>query len=128
MMVKEHITESYGVIEAVVGTNGSGAALQQYTAANNAPGLISAAMPTATFADIATTAMTVADRGLLQHYYDNTDREWTAAPQATVDGQRLLQGAQVHAICQSLNDTFIELHAPPYAISVPARDRHHPTE
>src|SRR3546814_2790237 len=50
MTVKEHITESYGVIETVVGTNGSGAALQQYNAANNAQGLISAAMPTAPFA------------------------------------------------------------------------------
>src|SRR3546814_15463586 len=86
MMVKEHITESYGVIEAVVGTNGSGAALQQYNAANNAPGLISAAMPTATFADIATTAMTVADCGLPQHSYANTEREWRAAQQAAGNG------------------------------------------
>src|SRR3546814_3400797 len=96
MMVKEHITESYGVIEAVVGTNGSGAALQQYNAANSAPGLISAAMPTATLADIATTAMTVADCGLLQHYYETTDREWTAAQQAAVNGHSLLTRSEEH--------------------------------
>ena len=54
MMIKEHLSEQYGLVEAIVGTNGSGAALQQYNAANNAPGLLAAAMPTATFADINT--------------------------------------------------------------------------
>ena len=37
MMLKEHITEQYGVPRQFIGTNGSGAALQQYNAANNAP-------------------------------------------------------------------------------------------
>src|SRR3546814_11181760 len=105
MMVKEHITESYGVIEAVVGTNGSGAALQQYNAANNAPGLISAAMPTATFADIATPAMTVAASGLLQPYYENTEREWTEAQHAAVNGHSLLTGPHINPPCQRATHT-----------------------
>src|SRR3546814_1663255 len=62
MMVKEYIGDHYGPVRFAIGTNGSGAALQQYNIANNAPGLLSGAMPTATFADILSTAMTVADR------------------------------------------------------------------
>src|SRR3546814_2674520 len=52
MMVKEYIGDHYGPVRFAIGTNGSGAALQQYNIANNAPGLLSGAMPTATFADI----------------------------------------------------------------------------
>lgn len=108
MMLKEHITEQYGPIQALVGTNGSGAALQQYNAANNAPGLISAAMPTATFADIATTAMTVTDCGLLQQYYEESDLDWTDAQKAAVNGHNLLTGTPLNSICQSWTDAFFD--------------------
>lgn len=108
MMLKEHIAEQYGPIEAIVGTNGSGAALQQYNAANNAPGLISAAIPTATFADIASTAMTVTDCGLLQRYYAESDLDWTPVKQAAVNGHNLLTGTELNAICQSWTDAFFD--------------------
>ncbi|MGV3759861.1 MAG: DUF6351 family protein, partial [Actinomycetota bacterium] len=108
MMLKEHITERYGPIEALVGTNGSGAALQQYNAANNAPGLISAAMPTATFADIATTAMTVTDCGLLQRYYEESDLDWSDAQKAAVNGHDLRTGTELNSICQSWTDAFFD--------------------
>ncbi|HEU5153007.1 MAG TPA: DUF6351 family protein, partial [Iamia sp.] len=101
MMIKEHISEQYGLVEAVIGTNGSGAALQQYNAINNAPGLLAAGMPTATFTDIPSTAMTVADCGLLQSYYASTSLSWTDAQKAAVNGHNLLSGNQLNAICQS---------------------------
>lgn len=128
MMVKEHIIEQYGPIEFMVGTNGSGAALQQYNAINNAPGLLSAGLPTATFADILSTAMTVTDCGLLQHYYANSDLDWTDAKRAAVNGHNLLSGNQYNAICQSWVDTFLDRIDPTRGCSVPEEIRYHPTE
>jgi hypothetical protein len=107
MMIKEHISEQYGLVETVVGTNGSGAALQQYNAINNAPGLLSAGMPTATFADIVTTAMTVSDCGLLQHYYETSSLDWSDGKKAAVNGHNLLSGNALNAICQSWTDAFL---------------------
>lgn len=127
MMIKEHITEQYGIIEALVGTNGSGAALQQYNAANNAPGLISAALPTATFADIATTAMTVTDCGLLQRYYEESELDWTTAKKAAVNGHNLLSGNDLNAICQSWTDAFFD-RVIAEGSCVPPEQRYHPTE
>lgn len=125
-MVKEHIGEQYGPVDAVVGTNGSGAALQQYNAANNAPGLLSAAMPTATFADIATTAMTVTDCGLLQRYYETTSLDWSDAQKAAVNGHNLLSGSELNAICQSWVDTFLDRIDPTTGCSVPTELRYDP--
>lgn len=112
MMMKEHINEQYGLVRFMIGTNGSGAALQQYNAANNAPGLLSGAMPTASFADILSTAMTVADCGLLQHYYENSALDWSQGKQAAVNGHNLLVGNQLNAICASWVDAFLPLLDP----------------
>jgi hypothetical protein len=124
MMIKEHLSEQYGLVEAIVGTNGSGAALQQYNALNNAPGLLAAAMPTATFADIATTAMTVTDCGLLQRYYAASDLDWTDAKKAAVNGHNLLSGGQLNAICQSWTDAFLDRIDPSGSCAVPKEDRY----
>src|SRR3546814_21047031 len=73
MMVKEYIGDHYGPVRFAIGTNGSGAALQQYNIANNAPGLLSGALPTATFAAILSPPMPVAACGHLEPSYE-TDR------------------------------------------------------
>lgn len=125
MMIKEHISERYGLVEAVIGTNGSGAALQQYNAINNAPGLLAAGMPTATFTDIPSTAMTVADCGLLQGYYASTALPWTDAQKAAVNGHNLLSGNQLNAICQSWTDAFYD-RLDPTAGCVPEEQRYDP--
>lgn len=124
MMTKEHIIERYGDVRRVVGTNGSGAALQQFNAANNAPGLISAGLPTATFADIPSTAMTVADCGLLLRYYANSELEWSQRKQAAVNGHNLLSGNQLNAICQSWADTFLDRLDPTTGCPVPEEMRY----
>lgn len=127
MMIKEHISEQYGLVAAVVGTNGSGAALQQYNAANNAPGLLTAAMPTATFADIPSTAMTVTDCGLLQHYYENTPINYSDQKKAAINGHNLLVGNQFNAICQSWTDAFFDRVVPESCPGqVPDEDRYDP--
>ncbi len=104
MMIKEHITEQYGLVEQFIGSNGSGAALQQYNAANNAPGLLTAAMPTATFADIASTAMTVTDCGLLYHYFLESNPGFSSSPEkmAAIAGHRL----ESVSICSSWDSAF----------------------
>ncbi len=152
MMLKEHITEQYGVPEQFIGTNGSGAALQQYNAANNAPGLLTAAMPTATFADIASTAMTVTDCGLLVNYFANSSFDWTSPQKrAAVSGHNAQtslnldpltsndssgQSSQLNnEICKSWVSTFFDRVQPTKGCSVPEAGsgdsgpafRYHPT-
>lgn len=114
-MLREHIIEQYGPIEFMVGTNGSGAALQQYNAINNAPGLLDAAMPSATFADILTTAMTVTDCGQLINYYRNSPLDWSDRKRAAVDGHlpgvrepsgQGVGGVSDTSICASWDSTF----------------------
>ncbi|WP_394825361.1 DUF6351 family protein [Pendulispora albinea] len=106
-MVKEHIHETYGLIDDMVGAGASGGALQQYNAINNAPGLLSAALPAATFSDILSTAMTVADCGLLMHYYNGRGWYWDPLKRALVEGHNLLSGTQLNSICQSWTSTFL---------------------
>ncbi|MCR9092156.1 DUF6351 family protein [Algiphilus sp.] len=130
MMMKEHITEQYGAVKRVVGTNGSGAALQQYNAANNAPGLLSAGLPTATFADIPSTAMTVADCGLLLAYYERSDLNWTQRKQWSVNGHNALSGNTLNAICSSWQDAFLDRLDPTDGSGCGATDeqRYHPVD
>ena len=128
MMVKEHIAEKYGKVPVLVGTNGSGAALQQYNAINNAPGLLAGALPSATFADIATTAMTVTDCGLLHHYYATTSLEWTQEQRGAVDGHGVLGSTDLNDICTSWVDTFLSRLDPTSGCAVPAAQKYHPVK
>lgn len=115
MMIKEHIIETYDgstyggqQIDRYIGTGSSGGALQQWNAANNAPGLLDAAMPGASFADIATTAMTVTDCGLFTRYFGATDLEWSELEKATVTGHNAQTGTSANSICQSWTDAFLD--------------------
>lgn len=127
-MIKEHISEQYGLVDFYVGTNGSGAALQQYNLSNSFPGVLSAAMPTATFADIVTTAMTVTDCGLLQHYYGVSELDWNDQKKAAVNGHNLLSGNEQNAICQSWTDAFFDRVIPDSGCpgALPEAQRYHP--
>src|SRR3546814_4836782 len=109
MMVKEYIGDHYGPVRFAIGTNGSGAALQQYNIANNAPALLRGAMPTATFADILSTAMTVADCGLLEHYYETSNLNWSIAKKSEVDGHSILVDNLIDAIRKSWFHEFMPL-------------------
>jgi len=133
MMLKEHIIETYPkqsddqVIDAYIGTGSSGGALQQYNAANNAPGLLDAAMPGASFADIATTAMTVTDCGLFQNYFASTDVEWSEVQKAMVTGHNAQTGTSANSICQSWTDAFLDRIDPTTSCGgLVAADRYHP--
>ena len=130
MMTKEHIVERYGLINRFIGTNGSGAAMQQINAANNAPGLISAGLPIATFADIPSTAMTVADCGLLNAYYERSDLNWLGPKRWAVNGHNVLTGTPVNDICASWESTFVDRLDPTSGggCGVPSDIRYDPVE
>lgn len=101
MMIKEHIAEAYGTIERTMGVGGSGGALQQYSAANTFPGLVDAAAPVASFADIPSTAMTVVDCGLLSDYFARAAMPWSDSQRAAVAGHRTAR------ICPDWVDLFL---------------------
>ncbi|QQD19774.1 hypothetical protein I6N98_08020 [Spongiibacter nanhainus] len=146
MMLKEHIIEDYGVPHQFIGTNGSGAALQQYNAANSAPGLLTGAMPTATFSDIASTAMTVVDCGLLVNYFDNSEFDWsTPDKRAAVTGHNVQSSLSLgpvseldpsgesdvlnNEICKSWISTFFDkVQAQEGCGNVPEDLRYHPQD
>lgn len=130
MMTKEHIIERYGPINRFIGTNGSGAAMQQINAANNAPGLISAGLPVATFADIPSTAMTVGDCGLLNAYYERSSLGWPGPKRWAVNGHNVLTGLPLNDICASWESTFVSRLIPTSGsgCGVPGDIRYDPVE
>ncbi|MEO5735085.1 MAG: DUF6351 family protein [Rubrivivax sp.] len=69
MMVREHLTKTYGVPRWLVGMGGSGGAIQQMLIAQNYPGLLDGIMPDAAFPDVFGTALAVSDCRLLNRYF-----------------------------------------------------------
>lgn len=69
MLVREHLTKTYGVPRWLVGMGGSGGAIQQMQIAQNYPGLLDGIMPDAAFPDVFSTALAVSDCRLLNRYF-----------------------------------------------------------
>jgi hypothetical protein len=86
MMVKEHIIDRYGDVDHVIGGGASGGAIQQYTIADQYPGLLDAGTPLLSFPDVVTTAMTVYACAVLQPVFDADPNRWTASKQIAVTG------------------------------------------
>lgn len=72
MMLREHISERYGLPRWVLGMGGSGGAIQQMLIAQNYPGILDGIMPDSAFPDVFSTALAVADCRLLDTYFTNT--------------------------------------------------------
>ncbi len=70
MMVKEHITETYGEIRYTMSDGSSGGAHQQHLHSSNYPGLLQGILPSEGWQDTWTTGRKFADCGLLKRYYD----------------------------------------------------------
>src|SRR5262249_52053732 len=73
MMMKEHIVDTYGEIRYTIGNGCSGGSINQLTVASIYPGLLDGVQPTCTYPDSETTAMEVADCGLLVRFYPKPD-------------------------------------------------------
>jgi hypothetical protein len=71
MMIREHISEQYGLPRWMVGMGGSGGAIQQMLIAQNYPGILDGIMPDAIFPDVFSTALAVSDCRLLNTYFNN---------------------------------------------------------
>jgi hypothetical protein len=88
MMVKEHVIEAYGPVLHTIGVGASGGAIQQYTAANNYPGLIDAGTPMISFPDMTTTLMTIGDCLLLDRVFNADPLRWTEPKRDAITGHR----------------------------------------
>jgi hypothetical protein len=86
MMIKEHIIDDYGSVDHLVSAGASGGAIQQYTIANQYPGVIDAGVPILSFPDVATTAMTVGDCIGLRRVFDSDSRRWNDAKVGAITG------------------------------------------
>ena len=133
MMLKEYISETYpqsgglASIRTYVGSGNSGGALQQYNLVNNAPGVLDAAMPSASFADTTTLSMTTSDCVLFVNYFENTDIEWSELQRAFVTGHNAQTGTSINSICQSwANGTRTTLDATAGCGGLAPEQRYHP--
>lgn len=121
MMIKEHVIDDYGSVDRLVSAGASGGAIQQYTTANQYPGVIDAGVPILSFPDVATTAMTVGDCLGLRRVFLADPRRWDDARQRAVTG---LATAQV---CQDWVDLFGDNLKPTSChSSVPKAQRYDP--
>ncbi len=103
MMMIEHITETYGEPTHVIGTGGSGGAIQQLLIAQNYPGLLDAITPALPFPDAVTIAAGVTDCGLLAEFWRSDQGS------AFTDEQRLaVQGHGDLAFCRTWISSFLD--------------------
>ncbi|MGD8884143.1 MAG: DUF6351 family protein [Gammaproteobacteria bacterium] len=70
-MVKEHFKAIYGEPQFTIGLGASGGGIQQYVMGQNRPGLIDGAIAQASYPDMITQTINVADCELLERYFDH---------------------------------------------------------
>ncbi len=123
MMVREHLTETYGQHDWVMGNGASGGAIQQYTTMNSYPGLQDGGVPLISFPDVVTTAMSPADCRLLRQVFDLTDeplpvqaqiqdgagRELPVHQDWTTDQRLAIFGHEFEGICEDWDNSFADL-------------------
>ena len=104
MMLKEHITETYGEIRYTMSTGGSGGAHQQNLLSSDYPGLLQGIMPSQHFQDTWTPYREFADCGLLARFYAGqvtAGTPWTETQKARTDGHATA------SICEGPVSTFM---------------------
>jgi hypothetical protein len=106
MMVKEHVIEAYGTVVHTIGAGASGGAIQQYTAADNYPGLIDGGTPIISFPDMTTTLMTIGDCLLLDRVFDADPLRWTEPKREAVTGFRTSR------LCADWDSSYASLFNP----------------
>src|SRR4051812_47091297 len=109
MMMKEHITDTYGEIKYTMGNGCSGGSIQQNTVASIFPGLLDGIQPSCDYPDSVTTASEVSDCVLLVNFYASPD--WlslqTGLTQAQINAKKTaINGHLDQNGCQSWNNAF----------------------
>jgi hypothetical protein len=109
MMMKEHITRSYGQIKYTLGNGCSGGSIQQNTIASTFPGLLDGIQPSCDYPDSISTGMEVTDCVLLVNFY--TGPEWQALNAGLTPAQinakkTAINGHLDHTACHGWNNLF----------------------
>ncbi len=99
-MVKEHFIKSFGVPIHTIGTGGSGGAIQQYTIAQNYPGLLDGITPGSSFPDMPTILEPILDCAVLARAFDSMTQPLT--PRTAV---MAVSGYGSWGLCESRNKT-----------------------
>jgi hypothetical protein len=107
-MLKEHVIEMYGEIRYTIGAGCSGGSIQQYSIAEEYPGLLDGILPNCSYPDLWTTSTEVTDCGLLVRFFA-ANPGWTPAQQAAV------AGTKDTTVCQFWNATFVPVGIPSIA-------------
>jgi len=103
MMVKEHAIETYGPVEHTIGWGGSGGAIQQYTIADEYPGILDGIIPGVSYPDTFTVFGPVIDCRLLDRYFARTGGQ---AASFTDVQKTAVSGFRSYDTCTSWDATF----------------------
>src|SRR5687768_14397182 len=110
MMLKEHIVETYGDIEHVIGQGCSGGGIQQYQISAMYPGLIDGLIPSCSFPDTLTVLVEATDCRLLENYFTNA----SPALWVNLDQRAAVMGKAVDG-CKIWDLTYANLIVPSHA-------------
>jgi hypothetical protein len=100
MMTKEHFIDTYGPVSHTIGWGGSGGAIQQYTIADEYPGIVDGIIPGISFPDPLATAGPVDDCHLMDNFFAGAGASYTAAQRQAIAGYLDFTS------CQSWDATF----------------------
>src|SRR3954465_6122065 len=109
MMMKEHIVDTSGEVEFVMGNGCSGGSIQQNTVASIYPGLLDGIQPSCDFPDSISTGLEVTDCVLLVNFYASAN--WLALQAGLTQPQinakkTAINGHLDQRGCQSWNNSF----------------------
>ena len=109
MMMKEHITDTYGEIKYTLGNGCSGGSIQQNTVASTFPGLLDGIQPSCDYPDSVTTGTEVLDCVLLVNFYAGADWGGLMAgqTQAQINAKKTAINGHLDQLgCHSWNNAF----------------------
>lgn len=109
MMMKEHISDTYGPIRFTIGSGCSGGSINSNMAASIMPGLLDGVTTTCTYPDSETTSLEVGDCVLLVEAYQKP--QWTALmagqTQAQIDARKAaINGHTDQSACHAWYNAF----------------------
>jgi putative cell wall-binding protein len=124
MMLSEHIVEQYGEIRYVIGDGLSGGAIGQQAVANAYPGLLDGIRPGASYPEVWSTRIEVADCVMLGRYFNETSPHlWGVAQQ-----RAFVSGHMSPSSCVAWDATFGPNADPTSGCNIPAEHVYHPED
>lgn len=109
MLMKEHISDTYGQIKFTIGTGCSGGSINSNMNASINPGLLDGVVTSCTYPDSETTGMEVGDCVLLVEAYQKPGilGLWAGLTQAQIDAKKsAINGHPDQTACHAWNNAF----------------------